>query len=56
MTKFAAAELLLPPEVADVIEPELGEVTTEILATIAREVPEYARPFEAPSAAACRSA
>ncbi len=36
----------LPPEVADVIEPELGAVTTEILATIAREVPEYARPFE----------
>ena len=28
------------------IEPELGAVTTEILATIAREVPEYARPFE----------
>ncbi len=28
------------------IEPELSAVTTEILATIAREVPEYARPFE----------
>ena len=28
------------------IEPEVGIVTSEILATIAREVPEYARPFE----------
>jgi PucR C-terminal helix-turn-helix domain len=48
MTKMTAAEpwRSLPPEVADVIEPELGAVTTEILATIAREVPEYARPFE----------
>lgn len=36
----------LPPEVADVIEPELDAITDEILATIAREVPEYARPFE----------
>ena len=48
MPKTTAAEpwRSLPPEVADVIEPELGAVTTEILATIAREVPEYARPFE----------
>jgi PucR C-terminal helix-turn-helix domain len=36
----------LPPEVADVIEPELSAVTEEILTTIAREVPDYARPFE----------
>jgi hypothetical protein len=36
----------LPAEAADVIEPELPAVTGEILATIAREVPEYARPFE----------
>ena len=36
----------LPPEVADAIEPELSAVTGEILATIAREVPEYARPLE----------
>ena len=28
------------------IEPELDAITDEILATIAREVPEYARPFE----------
>jgi PucR C-terminal helix-turn-helix domain len=36
----------LPPLVADLIEPELEGVTKEILATIAREVPEYARPLE----------
>jgi hypothetical protein len=36
----------LPPSVADVIEPELEAITEEIMATIAREVPEYARPFE----------
>jgi hypothetical protein len=36
----------LPAYVADVIEPELDAVTEEILATIAREVPEYARPLE----------
>lgn len=36
----------LPAEVADVIEPELPAITEEILATIAREVPEYARPLE----------
>jgi hypothetical protein len=32
--------------VADVIEPELEAITEEIMATIAREVPAYARPFE----------
>jgi hypothetical protein len=37
---------LLPAEVADVIEPELSAVTAEIMSTIAREVPDYARPFE----------
>src|ERR687893_1056303 len=36
----------LPASVADVIEPELEAITEEIMATIAREVPEYARPFE----------
>ena len=36
----------LPPEIADVIEPELEATTDEILATIAREVPDYARPLE----------
>jgi PucR C-terminal helix-turn-helix domain len=36
----------LPASVADVIEPELDAITEDIMATIAREVPEYARPFE----------
>ncbi len=36
----------LPAAVADLIEPELIAVTEEILATIACEVPEYARPLE----------
>jgi PucR C-terminal helix-turn-helix domain len=36
----------LPASVADLIEPELDAITDEILATIAREVPEYARPLE----------
>jgi PucR C-terminal helix-turn-helix domain len=48
MTKALASEpwRALPAEVADVIEPELDTITDEILATIAREVPDYARPFE----------
>src|SRR4051812_11231242 len=36
----------LSAEIADVIEPELEATTDEILATIAREVPDYARPLE----------
>ena len=36
----------LPAEVAAVIEPELEAITEEILATIATNVPEYARPLE----------
>ena len=36
----------LSPRVADLIEPELAAIAKEILATIAREVPEYARPLE----------
>jgi hypothetical protein len=36
----------LPAPVADLIEPELTAITGEILATIAREVPEYQRPLE----------
>ena len=36
----------LPAEIADVLETELDATTDEILATIAREVPEYARPLE----------
>jgi hypothetical protein len=36
----------LRPAVADTIEPELEAATGEILETIGREVPEYARPLE----------
>lgn len=36
----------LSPRVADLIEPELGAIAAEILTTIARDVPEYARPLE----------
>jgi PucR C-terminal helix-turn-helix domain len=36
----------LPPSVASVIEPELPALRDEILAVIAEEVPEYARPLE----------
>ncbi len=48
MTKLLVAEPWgeLPPSVADVVEPELGAITDEILAAIAHEVPEYARPLE----------
>src|SRR5215210_8034755 len=45
----------LPPELADVIEPELPAATEEILATIAREVPEYARPLEGSFGAGIRT-
>lgn len=48
MTEFLEFEPWsnLPGAVADLIEPELETVTEEILATIAAEVPEYARPLE----------
>jgi len=48
MTKTLGSEpwRALSPELAEVIEPELPAATEEILATIAREVPEYARPLE----------
>jgi hypothetical protein len=45
----------LPPELADLIEPELPAATQEILATIAREVPEYARPLEGAFGAGIRT-
>ena len=48
MTKTSRTEpwRALPAEIADLLEPELDATTDEILATIAREVPDYARPFE----------
>src|SRR3954469_4795087 len=57
MTKTARSEPwhALRPELADAIEPELREATEEILATIAREVPEYARPLEGAFGVAIRT-
>jgi hypothetical protein len=48
VTKTAQTEpwRALPAEIADLLEPELDATTDEILATIAREVPDYARPLE----------
>src|SRR3954466_8771208 len=46
----------LPPALADAIEPELPEATEEILATIGREVPEYARPLDGAFGVAIRTA
>ncbi len=48
MTKTLAIEPWrgLSEQVADAIEPELDAITAEILDTIARGVPEYARPLE----------
>src|SRR3954466_9122698 len=45
----------LAPELAVVSEPELPAATEEILATIAREIPEYARPLEGAFGAGIRT-
>ena len=57
MTKTRPSEPwhALPPAVADSIEPELPAATEEILETIAREVPEYARPLEGAFGAGIRT-
>jgi hypothetical protein len=57
MTKDLGAEpwRALPAKLADAIEPELPEATEEILAAIAREVPEYARPLEGAFGAGIRT-
>ena len=57
MTKNLGTEpwRALPAELADAIEPELPEATEEILAAIAREVPEYARPLEGAFGAGIRT-
>jgi hypothetical protein len=38
----------LPPETAEVLRPELGAVTDEIIEAIREGVPDYARPLEGP--------
>src|SRR3979490_1282353 len=45
----------LPPELADAIEPQLPRAPEGSLATIAREVPEYARPLEGAFGVAIRT-
>jgi hypothetical protein len=37
-----------PPEVADLIRPELPSLTEEIIAEVRRAIPEYARPMDGP--------
>ncbi len=57
MTKTQRSEPwhALPPALADAIEPELPKATEEILETIGREVPEYARPLEGAFGVAIRT-
>jgi hypothetical protein len=57
MTKTTPSEPwhALPPALADAIEPELPKATEEILETIGREVPEYARPLEGAFGVAIRT-
>src|SRR4051794_19107204 len=38
----------LPPELADALRPALPDLAQDIIATIGREVPAYARPLEGP--------
>lgn len=45
----------LPPEVAEVLRPELPALADEIVAEVSRGVPDYARPLEGPFGQALRS-
>jgi PucR C-terminal helix-turn-helix domain len=45
----------LPPEVADVLRPELPGLADEIVAELSRGVPDYARPLEGPFGQALRT-
>ena len=45
----------LPPEVADVLRPELPALADEIVAELSRGVPDYARPLEGPFGKALRT-
>jgi lambda repressor-like predicted transcriptional regulator len=45
----------LPPEVADVLRPELPGLADEIVAELSRGVPDYARPLEGPFGKALRT-
>jgi hypothetical protein len=45
----------LPPQVADVLRPELPALADEIVAELSRGVPDYARPLEGPFGKALRT-
>src|SRR4051794_33550168 len=45
----------LPPDVADVLRPELPALADEIVAELSRGVPDYARPLEGPFGQALRA-
>jgi lambda repressor-like predicted transcriptional regulator len=45
----------LPPEVADVLRPDLPALADEIVAELSRGVPDYARPLEGPFGKALRT-
>ena len=45
----------LPPEVAEVLRPELPALADEIVAELSRGVPDYARPLEGPFGKALRT-
>src|SRR5215218_4764516 len=45
----------LPPQVADVLRPELPALADEIVAELSRGVPDYARPLEGPFGQALRA-
>ena len=45
----------LPPEVAEVLRPELPGLADEIVAELSHGVPDYARPLEGPFGKALRS-
>jgi lambda repressor-like predicted transcriptional regulator len=45
----------LPPEVAEVLRPELPGLADEIVAELSHDVPDYARPLEGPFGLALRS-
>ena len=42
------ARIRFPPELADIVRPELPSLTEEIITEIRRVIPEYARPMDGP--------
>ncbi len=42
------ARIKFPPELADIIRPELPSLTEEVISEVRRAIPEYARPMDGP--------